>query len=75
MSLDRRARFAICCVAGAVGATLAWTVGARSLAGTVQWLFFAAAYFLTQDAGGSGSGRDLKYWRGRPVDDHRDRWH
>jgi len=36
----------------------------------------AAAYVLTQDAAGPPGGRrgEIRYWRGRPVDDDRSRW-
>lgn len=66
-------RLLVICVAAAAGETLAYQLEAY---GVVMWVgvaFGAAVYFLTQDFDrpGRGGGRrgEIKYWRGRRVDD------
>ena len=71
------ARLALIAAAGALGQTLAGLY-APALDFVLAATFGAAAFVLTQDLGRSRPGRgELRYWRGRPVDDRdrRDRWH
>ena len=67
-------RLLVICVAAATGETIAYQLEAYDI---VMWFgvfFGAAAYLLTQDLdrprphGGRRRG-EVKYWRGRPVDD------
>jgi hypothetical protein len=57
--------------AWALGATLAWQLGASSLDPLVPALFAVGAFMLTQDLGRVGPyrGGSPKYWRGRKIDD------
>jgi hypothetical protein len=66
-------RLLLICAAAAAGETLAYQLEAY---GVVTWfgvLFGAAAYIFTQemDRPRSGGGRrgEIKYWRGRRIDD------
>jgi hypothetical protein len=71
------ARLLIICVAYALGATLVYLASAPGLDPIVPILFGAAAYVFTQDAGAAGGdgGGNVRYWRGRRVDDRdRSRW-
>ena len=65
----------ICC-AWAFGAMLVFAFGAYTLDTVVPALFGLAAFVLTRDdgygtsgGGGGGGGGNVKYWRGRRVDD------
>ncbi len=70
-------RLLVICVAAAAGETIAYQLEAYDI---VMWfgLFFgAAAYILTQDLNrprptGGGRRGEIKYWRGRRIDDHDD---
>ena len=66
-------RLLVICFAWSLGAVLVYAFQARTLETIVPALFGLAAYALTRDepyrpGGGGGSG-NLKYWRGRRVDD------
>ena len=63
-------------LAAAAGETVASLIGAYDLSTVAAVIFGAAAYVLTQDAAGPPGGRrgEIRYWRGRPVDDDRSRW-
>lgn len=66
-------RLLVICVAWSLGAVLVYVFQARTLETIVPALFGIAAYILTRDAGyrpgGGEGGGNVKYWRGRPVDD------
>lgn len=61
------------CFAWSLGAVLVYTFQARTLETVVPALFGIAAFILTRGDGyrprGGGGGGNVKYWRGRPVDD------
>jgi hypothetical protein len=66
-------RLLLICAAAAAGETIAYQLAAH---GVVMWVgiaFGAAAYILTQDldrpSGRGGRRGDIKYWRGRRIDD------
>jgi hypothetical protein len=67
-------RLLVICVAAAAGETIAYQL---ELYNEVMWvgvLFGVAAYIFTQDldrprAGGGGRRGEIKYWRGRRIDD------
>lgn len=66
-------RLLVICVAAATGETLAYQFEAYDIVMWVGVFFGAGAYLLTQDLdrprpGGRRRG-EIKYWRGRPVDD------
>ncbi len=69
------ARLGAIALAWALGATLAWQLAADNLDPLVPALFAAGAFALTQDLGrvGPWRGGPPKYWRGRQIDDDRDR--
>jgi hypothetical protein len=74
-------RLLLICLVAAAGETIAYLLGWY---GQIQWfglLFGAAAYVLTQDQGRprsrSGPRGEIKYWRGRKIEDDDDsprRW-
>ena len=67
-------RLLVICVAAAAGETIAYQL---ELYNQVMWvgvLFGVAAYIFTQDldrprAGGGGRRGEIRYWRGRRIDD------
>ena len=67
-------RLLVICVAAAAGETIAYQLEAYDI---VMWFgvfFGAAAYLLTQDldrprSTGGGRRGEIKYWRGRRIDD------
>lgn len=73
-------RLLLVCTAWSVGAVITWVVGAPELDTVVPAFFAAAAYVLTRDVavggrGGGGGGGNVRYWRGRRVDEPRwKRW-
>lgn len=70
-------RLLVICFAWSLGAVLVYAFAAFGLETIVPALFAIAAFVLTRDeiAPGGGGG-NVKYWRGRRVDDRsRDRWH
>jgi hypothetical protein len=66
-------RLLLICVAAAAGETIAYQLGAYSLMMWVGLLFGAGAFILTQDVDrprtGGGRRGEIKYWRGRRIDD------
>jgi hypothetical protein len=67
-------RLLVICFAWSLGAVLVDVFAARGLEILVPALFAIAAYVLTRDdgyrtPGGGGGGGNVKYWRGRRVDD------
>jgi hypothetical protein len=69
-------RFILICAAWAVGQTLTWGV-AGPLAVVIPAALAIGVLVVTADLGRPGpNGGDLKYWRGRRVDDdeRRGRW-
>ena len=69
-------RLLVICVAAAAGETIAYQLDAYDI---VMWfgIFFgAAAYLLTQDLDrprrSGGRRGEVKYWRGRQIDDDDD---
>jgi hypothetical protein len=70
-------RLLVICVAAAAGETIAYQL---ELYNEVMWvglLFGAATYILTQDLDrprpGGGRRGEIKYWRGRRIDDDDER--
>ncbi len=71
------ARLIAMCAAGALGETLAWQLGAFDLGRLVAVAFAAGAFYVTRDVGLMRPRDDVRYWRGRPIDDDdppRRRW-
>lgn len=66
-------RLLLICAAGAAGETIAYQLEAYGVAMWFGVLFGAAAYILTQDMErprpGSGRRGEMKYWRGRRIDE------
>ena len=66
-------RLLLICAAAAAGETLAYQLEAFDVITLVGVIFGAAAYFLTQDldrpSPRGGRRGEIKYWRGRRVDD------
>ncbi len=64
-------RLLVICFAWAFGAMLVFAVQAYSLDTVVPAIFALAAFVLTRDDGygTGGGGGNVKYWRGRRVDD------
>ena len=68
------ARLLMICAAFAAGETAASAIGAYDVGSAVGLVLAVAAYVLTQDVDRPRrGGGDLKYWRGRRVDDREDR--
>ena len=70
-------RLFLICLAAAAGETAASLMGAYDLSTVAGLIFGAAAYVLTQAAAGPPGGRrrgEIRYWRGRRVDDDKSRW-
>ena len=70
-------RFFLACAAWAIGQTLTWGV-AGPLGVVIPAVLALGVLVVTADLGRprAGGGGDLKYWRGRRVDDdeRRGRW-
>jgi hypothetical protein len=67
-------RLLVICVAAAAGETIAYQLEAYDIVTWFGVFFGAAAYLLTQDldrprARPGGRRGEIKYWRGRRVDD------
>jgi hypothetical protein len=70
-------RFVLICVAWAVGQTLTWGLTLGPLGVVIPAILAIGVLVVTEDLGRPPtSGGDLKYWRGRRVDDdeRRGRW-
>jgi hypothetical protein len=65
-------RFVLVCVAWAVGQTLTWGVALGPVGVVIPAALAIGVLVVTQDLGRPrATGGDLKYWRGRRVDDER----
>jgi hypothetical protein len=66
-------RLLLICAAAAVGQTVAYQFEASGVRMWVGLIFGAAAYIFTQDLDrprpGGGRRGEIKYWRGRRIDD------
>ena len=66
-------RLLLICVAAAAGETIAYQLEQYDVITWAGVLFGAAAYIFTQDLDrprrGGGRRGEIKYWRGRRVDD------
>jgi hypothetical protein len=63
-------RFFLICAAWAVGQTLTWSLALGSIGIVIPVVFALGVLVVTQDLGRPrAAGGDLKYWRGRRVDD------
>ena len=66
-------RLLLICAVAAAGETIAYQLQAYGVVMWVGLVFGAAAYVLTQDLDRPRPRRgELKYWRGRRVDDRED---
>ena len=69
-------RLLVICFAWSLGAVLVWAMQAYTLEGIVPALFALAAFAFTRDdghgirGGRGGGGGNVKYWRGRRVDEN-----
>src|SRR5438874_1679260 len=66
-------RLLFICLVAAAGETIAYQLELFSDVTLVGFVFGAVAYFLTQGQGrprpGGGRRGEIKYWRGRKIDD------
>ncbi|MGH2491776.1 MAG: hypothetical protein ACRDF9_09715 [Candidatus Limnocylindria bacterium] len=70
-------RFVLICLAWAVGQTLTWGLALGPIGVVIPAVLAIGVLVVTEDLGRARtSGGDLKYWRGRRIDDdeRRDRW-
>jgi hypothetical protein len=70
-------RFVLICAAFAIGQTLTWGLAIGPLGVVIPAALAIGVLVVTADLGRPrASGADLKYWRGRRVDDdeRRGRW-
>ena len=69
-------RFLLICAAWAIGHTLTWGLALGPIGVIVPAAFAIGTLVVTEDLGRARpSGGDLRYWRGRRIDDERrDRW-
>ena len=70
-------RFVLVCAAWAVGQTLTWGLALGTIGVVIPAALAIGVLVVTQDLGRSrAASGDLKYWRGRRVDDdeRRGRW-
>ena len=71
-------RFVLICAAWAVGQTLTWGLAFGPIGVIIPGVLAIGVLIVTEDLGRPrASGGDLKYWRGRRVDDddeRRGRW-
>lgn len=70
-------RFVLICAAWAVGQTLTWGLAFGPIGVIIPAVLAIGVLVVTEDLGRPrASGGDLKYWRGRRIDDddHRGRW-
>ena len=70
-------RLLFICLVAAAAETIAYGLEAYDQVTLAGLIGAVAAYFLTQDLGrprpGGGRRGEIKYWRGRPIDDEDDR--
>ncbi len=62
-------RFVLVCVAWAVGQTLTWGLALGNIGVLIPAALAIGVLVVTEDLGRSRDRGDLKYWRGRRVDD------
>jgi hypothetical protein len=63
-------RFVLICAAWSVGQTLTWGLALGTIGVVIPAVLALGALVVTEDLGRPRSaGGDLKYWRGRRVDD------
>jgi hypothetical protein len=79
MTRERAAilRFVLICAAWAIGQTLTWYLSLGTFGVIIPVALALGVLVLTADLGRPrpGGGGDLKYWRGRRIDDERrGRW-
>ena len=79
MTRERAAilRFVLICAAWAIGQTLTWYLSLGTFGVIIPAALALGVLVLTADLGRPrpGGGGDLKYWRGRRIDDERrGRW-
>jgi hypothetical protein len=70
-------RFVLICAAWSVGQTLTWGIALGTFGVVIPAALALGVLVLTEDLGRArAAGGDLKYWRGRRVDDdeRRGRW-
>lgn len=71
-------RFVLICAAWAVGQTLTWGLALGPIGVVIPGVLAIGVLVVTADLGEprAGGGADLKFWRGRRVDDdeRRGRW-
>lgn len=71
-------RFVLICAAWAVGQTLTWGLALTTLGVLIPAVLALGVLVVTSDLGRprAAVGGDLKYWRGRRIDDdeRRGRW-
>lgn len=70
-------RFVLICAAWAIGQTLTWYLSLGTLGVIIPAALALGVLVLTGDLGRARfSGSDIKYWRGRRLDDdeRRGRW-
>jgi hypothetical protein len=70
-------RFVLICAAWAIGQTLTWGLAFGPIGVIIPAILAVGTLIVTEDLGRPrAGGGDLKYWRGRRVDDDdpRGRW-
>jgi len=70
-------RFVLICVAWAIGQTLTWGLALGTIGVVIPAVLALGVLVLTEDLGRPRvAGGDIKYWRGRRIDDdeRRGRW-
>ena len=70
-------RFVLICAAWAIGQTLTWGLALGTIGVVIPAVLALGVLVLTEDLGRPRvAGGDIKYWRGRRIDDdeRRGRW-
>ena len=69
-------RFVLICAAWAVGQTLTWGLALGPIGVVIPATLAVGVLVLTEDLGRARPSGELKYWRGRRLDDdeRRGRW-
>ena len=70
-------RFVLICAAWAIGQTLTWGLALGTIGVVIPAVLALGVLVLTEDLGHPRTaGGDIKYWRGRRIDDdeRRGRW-